>query len=242
MPVKMYAAAVLTAVLAVGVAAIPESASAPASVSVSASVSAQRFTYLDLFPFKNLGQARAWEAAYRSGGHAPWHLSAGLTALAFTRGYLGFPGINKITSKKVHGSDAHIGVGFRNPAGRLSTSAVLHLRKLGTGTDAPWEVVGSDDTSLSITRPGYGAYVTGKVKAGGRITGVDESLRLWVRGLSSSRPLGQACCVAAGGVHRPWTATVKFRHGTDRVLTVVVATGGHVAPIERFALTGIRTG
>jgi hypothetical protein len=50
------------------------------------------------------------------------------------------------------------------------------------------------------------------------------------------------CCIAAGGIKRPWTAAVRFRHGTDRVLTVIVATGGHVAAVERFAITAIRTG
>jgi len=71
---------------------------------------------------------------------------------------------------------------------------------------------------------------------------VDESLHLWVRGLSSSHPLGEACCIAAGGQQQPWTAVVRFRRGTDRVLTVIVTTGGHVAAVERFAITAVRTG
>ena len=38
---------------------------------------------------------RAWQASYASGGQQPWHLYPGLTALAFTQGYLGFSRIDK---------------------------------------------------------------------------------------------------------------------------------------------------
>lgn len=255
---KVHVAAILTAALAAGATATlaspgamttarPHDSGRPAVLTAAglpaiAPAKPRRFSYLNLFPFKDVRGALAWEAAYRTGGHSPWHLSANLTALAFTRGYLGFGGINRVTSRTIHGADAEIGVGFRNPAGRLGTAAVLHLRKLGTGRDAPWEVVGSDDTSLTITRPGYGSQVRGKLTAGGRITGVDENLHLWVRGLSSGHPLGQVCCIAAGGQRQPWSAVVRFSRGTDRILTVIVATGGHVAAVERFAITGVRTG
>lgn len=256
MLMKIRVAVVVTAALGMGATACAASPgagtakpheSAPQAVLAAAGRPAivpakqRRFSYLNLFPFKDVRGALAWEAAYRNGGHSPWHLSAGLTALAFTRGFLGFSGIGTVTSQKIHGTDAEVGVGFRNSDGRLSTAAVLHLRRLGTGRDAPWEVVGSDDSSLTITRPSYGSRVTGKATAGGTITGVDESLHLWVRGLSSSHPLGQVCCIAAGGQKQPWTAVVRFSRGTDRVLTVIVATGGHVAAVERFAITGIRT-
>jgi len=253
---KVHAAAVFMAALAMGATACAASPggetakphdSAPRAVLAAdgqpAVVPARppRFSYLDLFPFKDMRSALAWEAAYRNGGHSPWHLSPGLTALAFTRGFLGFGGIGTITSQKIRGADAAVGVGFRNPDGRLSTAAVLHLRRLGTGRYAPWEVVGSNDSSLTITRPGYGSQVKGTATAGGTITGVDESLHLWVRGLSGSRPLGQVCCIAAGGQQQPWTAVIRFSRGHDRVLTVIVATGGHVAAVERFAITAVRT-
>lgn len=256
MPLKVHTAAVLTAALAMGATACAASPGAgaakphdPAPRAVLAATARpaivpakpRGFSYLNLFPFKDVRGALAWEAAYRNGGHSPWHLSPGLTALAFTKGFLGFRGIGTVTSQKVRGADAYVGVGFRNPDGRLSTAAVLHLRRLGTGPVAPWEVVGSDDTSLTITRPGYGSQVRGKATAGGTITGVDESLHLWVRGLSSSHPLGQMCCIAAGGQKQPWTAVIRFSRGTDRVLTVIVATGGHVAAVERFAITAVRT-
>jgi hypothetical protein len=36
--------------------------------------------------------------------------------------------------------------------------------------------------------------------------------------------------------------TVGFARPAGGVLTVVVSTGGHVAEIERFAITAVRTG
>src|SRR5215472_6844009 len=45
------------------------------------------FPYQPLWPFRSLEEAQAWEQSYRAGGHQPWHLDAGATALAFTTGY-----------------------------------------------------------------------------------------------------------------------------------------------------------
>jgi hypothetical protein len=101
--------------------------------------------------------------------------------------------------------------------------------------------VGSDDTDFSLTTPAYGAKVTSPVTAGGRITGVDESIRVQVRQVSTERPLGEFCCVAAGGQQTPWQASVSFTGATDGVLTVVASTGGHLKRVERFTVTGVRT-
>jgi hypothetical protein len=77
---------------------------------------------------------------------------------------------------------------------------------------------------------------------GGSVTGVDESLRLAVHQRSSGAPLGVFCCVAAGGTAGTWSAKVPFKDARDEVLTIVVTTGGHVAEVERFAVTGVRKG
>jgi hypothetical protein len=74
---------------------------------------------------------------------------------------------------------------------------------------------------------------------GGRITGVDENIHVWVRQASASRPLGENCCLPAGG-NTPWSTTVSLRPATARVLTIVAATGGHFTGVERFAITGVR--
>src|SRR6185503_6731460 len=94
------------------------------------------------------------------------------TALAFTRQYLGFTEITTVTSSRYDDQGAHIGVGYRNPAGQLATAAVLHLLQYsGNGT---WEVVGSGDTTLSLEQPAYGSAVSSPMTVGGHITGVDE--------------------------------------------------------------------
>jgi hypothetical protein len=196
--------------------------------------------HLPLWPFADEAEALSWQEGYASGGHAPWHLDPGQTALAFVR-FLGFGGIDRVTSRRVQGQDAHISVGYRSPeTGEGGTAAVLHLIRIGVPKNAPWEVVGTDDTDLSVTRPAYGTVASSPVTAGGRITGVDESIRVEIRQRSSKDALGRFCCVAAGGTRSAWSAQVPFQGATDPVLIVVASTGGHLADVERFAVTGFR--
>jgi hypothetical protein len=195
--------------------------------------------YLPLWPFANGQQVRGWEAGYRSGGHQPWHLSAQQTALSFTQGFLGYTEINRVAATTISGRDARVAVGFRTDAGRVGTAAVIHLVRYGTGDLAPWEVVGTDDTTLSLTTPEYGGHVAGRIAAGGRVTGVDESISLRVRQQSSGAPAGQFCCVPGGGQNQPWSATVSLRGGAHGVLTIAASTGGHLTAVERFAVTAV---
>jgi hypothetical protein len=69
--------------------------------------------------------------------------------------------------------------------------------------------------------------------------GVDESLRAEVRRLGSSSPVGSYCCRPAAGA-APWSLTVPFHAASGQVITIVVDTGGHVAAVERFAVTSVR--
>ncbi|MER7819201.1 hypothetical protein [Streptomyces sp. NPDC096153] len=193
-----------------------------------------------IWPFTTLAEAEAWERSYRSGGHQPWHLDADQTALSFTRDHLNFKDIDRVTSSKVSGRHARVGVAPTGP--ETSTAAVIHLVRFGTGPDAPWEVVGTDDTTFSLTAPAYGALVRSPLVTGGRITGVDESIHVQVRQPSSDAPLGTSpCCAPAGGENQPWKVTVPFSGARDPVLTVVASTGGHVAAVERFTVTAVRT-
>jgi hypothetical protein len=200
------------------------------------------FHYTPLWPFRTQAEALAWEAAYRSGGQQPWHLDPGQTALSFTDGYLGFTAINKVVTQTVSATEAHVAVGFATSNGQSSTAAVIHLVRFGTGPSAPWEVVGTDDTTLSMTLPAYGSLGSSPLTVGGVITGVDESISVVVRQVSTAGPLGQSCCLPAGGNNTPWRMTVSFQGATDPVLTIVAATGGHLQTVERFTVTGVRTG
>jgi hypothetical protein len=200
-----------------------------------------RFGYVPLFPFTSQAQADDWLAAYRGGGVQPWHADAPATALAFA-GFLGFQDINQVTASNVTSTDARVSVGFLIAPSRPHTAAVVHLVRFGSSPDAPWEVVGTDDQpTFTITSPAYGATVRSALVAGGRITGVDESITVEVRSASSSAPLGRTCCQPAGGTHSPWAVAVPFRGAAaGQVLVVSATTGGHVAAVERFVVTGVR--
>ncbi|MFF8833167.1 hypothetical protein [Streptomyces sp. NPDC015131] len=192
-----------------------------------------------MWPFTTLAQARAWQREHRSGGHQPWHLDAERTALAFTRSFLGFQEIDRVTTRSIGATRARVGVGLSGSEDSGS-AAVVHLARLGTGRDAPWTVVGTKDTTFTLTSPAYGSVVRSPVTVGGRITGLDESIRVQVRQPSSDTVLGTACCTPAGGTGRLWSASVPFKGAKDAVLTVVASTGGHIAEVERFTVTAVR--
>ncbi|MDQ1751956.1 MAG: hypothetical protein QOE71_3012 [Pseudonocardiales bacterium] len=195
--------------------------------------------YQPLWPFATYAEASVWQQAYRGNGSQPWHRDAGQTALAFTRGYLGFTEQDRVTSSTVDADGAHIGVGYLDPNGVLRTSAVLHLVRFGTDADSPWEVVGSDDTTFSLEQPGYGSTVSSPITVGGHITGVDEAIVITVRSQASGIVGRMPSSIPAGGEDRPWQASASFTG--SGVLTVVASTGGHLKQVERFAIQGVHT-
>jgi len=199
------------------------------------------FGYQPLWPFAGVADAAAWQRSYRSGGHQPWRLDAGLTALSFTRTYLGYQNIDRVVGQTASGTQAWVTVGYADPNGAAAPAAVVHLARIGTGQDAPWEVVGTRDTTLTLTRPGYGTTVTPPVTVGGWITGVDESLSVQVRALGEP-VLAKLAGIPAGGVRSPWSARIGFTAPAGTVVTIAVSTGGHTAAVEEFAITGVRVG
>lgn len=180
-----------------------------------------------------------WQRAYRDGGHQPWHLDAGLVARRFTQSYLGYQEVDRVVRVAISDDQAWVDVGFRLPDGKDATAAVVHLAKIGSGSYAPWEVVGTKDSTLSLTTPRYGATVTSPMVVGGRITGVDESLVIRVLRLGTGE-VGRSPGIPAGGQNSPWSTTMPFSAPAGSVLTIAVSTGGHVAGVERFAITGVR--
>jgi len=197
--------------------------------------------YQLLFPFATLDEALQWQVAERTGGHQPWHGDAGMTALAFTQGYLGYTQIDKVVSQTVGAADARVSVGYAVDATRTNTAAVIHLVRLGSGSDAGWEVVGTDDSAdFTLTTPSYGKTVSSPVTVGGTINGVEESIDVQVHGLSSDKGLGRACCLPAGGASTSWSTSVAYSGAKDAVLTIAASTGGHIQTVERFVVTGVR--
>ncbi|WP_225728087.1 MULTISPECIES: Gmad2 immunoglobulin-like domain-containing protein [unclassified Nocardia] len=212
----------------------------PPSVSTSAQPTggSYHFGYQPLYPYATAEQAADMEQSVRA-GHQPWRLDAGTIAQMFTQWHLGFQGIDKVWKVDVRGDEAWAGVGFANPNGAPATAAVIHLVRFGPNPDSLWEVVGTEDTTLTLTAPAYGSTVRSPVTAGGRITGVDESLRVQVRQTDQS-PAGEVSRIPAGGTETPWSARVPFTAACPGTLTVAVSTGGHIADVERFAITGVR--
>ena len=199
------------------------------------------FTRPPLWPFRTPAEVEAWQRDHAATGTDAWHLDADETALRFTGDFLGFAGIDQVVASDVTGDDAHVTVGYRPAPGEERVPAAnVHLRRYGSGPEAPWEVVGTADSTLTVDTPIYGTAATSPLAVGGLVTGVDESLRVQVRQPSSAEPLGESCCVPAGGERTPWESTVTFTGATDPALTVVVSTGGHVQDVERFAITALR--
>jgi hypothetical protein len=223
---------------------IPSFTAFPVRLSEGASDNADgdagaEFGYPPLWPFSSQAEVDAWRQQHAAQGTQPWHLDADATALAFTTGYLGFGEVDQVVGRDVRDREAWISVGYDAGSGP-STAAVVHLVRFGPGDDAPWEVVGTRDTDLTLETPSYGSQVSSTVTVGGRITGVDENLRVQVRQASSEVPIGEACCLPAGGVDAPWQTTVSFSGATAPALTIVVSTGGHIQGVERFAITAVR--
>jgi hypothetical protein len=216
-------------------------ASATTPTPPAAPAPAYEFGYQPLWPFADLASAQAWQAANRSGGHQPWHGDAGQTALSFTQGYLGLTEINLVTSTRATADGTYVGVGYRNPNGAAQTAAVLFLVRFGPDADSPWEVVGSDDTTFSLEQPAYGSQVQSPMLVGGHITGSDENIRVTVRSLGSTAPVGGSCCQPAGGNGTAWAMSVPFSASAGQVLTIVATTGGHLQTVERFAIQGVHT-
>lgn len=196
-----------------------------------------------LWPFGSVEAAQQWQSESASSGSAPWHLDAEETALAFTSGYLGLAGIDVVVESEIEPTSAEVTVGYRGDGGKPAPAGVVRLVRLGTGENAPWEVIGSGtDDSLTLTEPGYGATVSSPLRVAGLISGVDESIRVRVHAPAVQGPIGEACCVPAGGQDTPWSTTVTLTDAPAATLTVVATTGGHIADVERFAVTAVRIG
>ena len=198
---------------------------------------------LPLWPFQTADQASAWLQGRRAGTPDPQQRSdAAATALAFTREFLGYTGIDQITSATGSATDRLIGLGQVTESGAVLAAATLRLLRFGPEPDAPWVVVGTQDAASVLARPGYGATVGASFMVGGRITGVDEALRVSVLAPGAGL-LGSAGPVGVGGVDQAWSVPVT-RAGTapGSVLTVAVATGGHLFDVEWFAVSGALAG
>jgi hypothetical protein len=191
-----------------------------------------------LWPFLTQAEADAW-LAQADEGHSPWHADAEATALSFTQGFLGFADIDLVTSRDVRADEAWIGVGFRGEATTV-TAAVVHLRRFGPSSDAPWEVVGTRDTDLTLDLPDYGSTVSSPVVVGGSVTGLEGSLTVSVRQVSAPEPLGGVADLVITPQTSAWDAEIPYAGATDPALTIVVSLRSDAREAARFAITAVR--
>jgi hypothetical protein len=222
---------------------VPTSAATPSTGTPLTAPQAGRPTsalpqgYLPLFPYASGSEVAAAES---SGRVAAWHDDPGATAVAFAK-YLGYADLSHVFSVRTATDGAHVSVGYSLSGGPSGVAAVVHLVRYGSGRTAPWEVVGTDDTAFTLSTPTYGMRVSGAFTVGGTITGVDESITVKVFRSGSGDPSVDSCCHPAGGQASPWRVPVTGRAPTGAVLIVAASTGGHVATVERFAVTGLRS-
>lgn len=195
------------------------------------------FPYLPLWPFPDQASADRW-LSEQPADQSAWQSDPAATALKFTSEFLGFADLDRVTAVKVDAHEAWVAVGQSGPNGETFTAARLHLVRMGSADRAPWEVVGTEDTDLTLDTPAYGSPVRPVVEVGGTISGVDESLEIQAR--QGQGLLGEFCCIPAGGQGSRWSAILPISGAQPGAVTVVVSTGGHVAAIERFAITGLR--
>ena len=221
--------------------ATPVAPSTVTSVSTvtSTTSSPSGFAYQPLWPFAAQQEADRWLREDAPHGISRWHADPEATALNFTQNYLGFSEIDRVTHVDDQGEEAWVSVGYTLPNGEETTAATIHLVRYGTGPNAAWEVVGTEDTTLTVTAPPYGSSVGPVVYAGGAITGVDEAVHVQLRQSTQQTVLGEFCCVQTGGNPGSWSAQVHVNGAQPCPLTMVVWTGGHVARVERFAITGL---
>jgi len=189
-----------------------------------------------LWPFTNAAAVAAWKAASTPGAADAWHLDAGQTGLHFVRDFLGYTELDRVTSTTGSTTDAVVGVGSIVDGTNAATAGLLRLTR--AGDQDPWEVVGTQDSDLTVTVPAIGQAVGSPMTVSGTITGVDESIAVALRSPTAAAVLGQVSGIGAGGTQQPWTASVRFTAPAGTTITVAVSTGGHLQAVERFAVTG----
>lgn len=195
--------------------------------------------YKPIWPFTSYAEARQWQGDVAKSGSQAWHGDAVATATSYVQNVLGFTDLTVFRMLGPSGSGgAHVQVGWVRPDKVVVTAAVLHLVRYGAAAGdvlAPWEVVGTDDDTLSLTSPAYGSLQTSPLTVGGLFTGVDGNLVVTVRNASGD-VIGKAPGLAAGGQARPWKERVTYRSTGKQLCVVVVFAGGALIQHSQFAI------
>jgi hypothetical protein len=209
----------------------------PATVPPPTTIATAPPAPIGLWPFRSNYEADVWWAPngpYRE----PWHMDAGETALRFTRDYLGYTDIDTVANVTLDGYGARVTVGIKATPEVTTTAAVIRLVRVGSTPNGPWEVIGTEDSDFRINP--IASPASSPLTVTGSITGVDENVKVQVLSPSAGR-IGEACCAPAGEPSMPWTLQVDLIGDNGDLLTVAASTGGHLAGVERFTVTSVRT-
>jgi hypothetical protein len=198
-----------------------------------------RTYYAPIWPFTTYDEARQWQGDVAKSGSQPWHGDAVATATSYVQNVLGFTDLTVFRMLGPSGTNgAHVQVGWVRPDKVVVTAAVLHLVRYGAASGdvlAPWEVVGTDDDTLSLTSPAYRSAHTSPLTVGGLFTGVDGNLVVSVRDTNGG-VLGTAPGLPAGGEAPPWKEQVSYLSTGRNLCVVVVFAGGALIQHSQFAI------
>jgi len=175
------------------------------------------------WPYSSRSEARAHIASA-----GPEMTDPRAVALRFVLGFLQRPEVDRVTGVRSQDAGLGVTVGRRVPeSGRVIDVTTVYLVRVAASDSAPYVVVSATAPYLSITGPAAGAAIRSPLTVSGRITGVDESIRVDVRVLSRPAPIGSAR-TPGGGDNSPWSAPVSFPATADRGATVVAWTDSAV--------------
>lgn len=151
-----------------------------------------------LWPFTSAAEAQAWQPT----GPYPWAGDILATAEHFATDYLGITGLRGFQPNAVDGT---VGLQSGQPD-RRKISAVKLVHYESADGKRVWTVE-SVATDMSVTSPTAGAAISSPTSVTGRITGVDENVRLRLL-TSAGKEIANGGAPAGSEV--PWQGTLTW--------------------------------
>ena len=167
----------------------------PSTTTSPAPPPAVTFTDPAIWPFTSQPQADAWKSDH---GARAWAVDPLQVATHFVEDYLGLTGV------VASGTGSHIPLS-------VGSRSVGTVDLVQVGTDGPWTVTTVGGTDLTITSPAADDAITSPTAVTGRITGVDENVRLRLL-TSSGREISSAG--ASAGTAVPWQGSLPWSDTT----------------------------
>ena len=117
--------------------------------------------------------------------------------------------------------------------------STVQVEQVGRTTSGPWSVTGAASEDVGITAPEADAAVTSPLTVTGRVTGVDESVRVQLLASSGTELAGG---YAPAGAEEPWSLPLRWTSSAWSVGAVVASTANGNGDLRAFGLTPVRRG